>query len=280
MNLNGRSKLYLWFCLFAVAFLISTLPSLALRTSLVVRPSTPFEPNLIGQISFALIPFYLIVVLLFLLPLLYSRKTFIAILFLGGFLLLVAWITSALGQLPPPTFPTAVPQGSVKEEIIEEATPAPLPPSEEAETPSTPAWFITAVPLLLLFILICAVGYLVWTFWPREPTFSPFTEISREAEIALADLASGGDFNDAILRCYQQMTETINLYRGVDRAKATTAREFEQTLLHLGLPEEPVMTLTRLFEAARYSAEGTPTESEAVAIDSLTAVIAACKEAL
>jgi hypothetical protein len=86
-------------------------------------------------------------------------------------------------------------------------------------------------------------------------------------ETALAALESGAELHNVVLRCYEEMTRLLNEARGIRRPQAMTAREFELTLTQLGLPEEPVVSLTRLFEEAR-------------SVQSLTAVAAACQEVI
>lgn len=279
MSINGRQKIYVWAAFLALLILTSSIPSLSLLTDKGALATDIRPPNVLGQISFALIPFYLIIILFFLLPLLRSRKGVIGIALFGGILLFFAWAIAMLGNIPPPAYPTAVPPEAVEEEVpVNDPTPAPTPSIIQEAPQETPSWFATIFNIAITLILVTAVAFAIRQVWPRQIDYS-FMELSRDAEQALADITSGGDFNNAILRCYHDMSHTINEFRGVNRSHATTPREFEETLIRLGLPEEPVITLTRLFETVRYSANEMPPEAEEEAINSLTAVIAACKEA-
>ena len=62
-----------------------------------------------------------------------------------------------------------------------------------------------------------------------------------------------GDFRAAVIRCYRRLCETLDEH-GVPREKCQTAREYESAVSEiLDIPEDPVSTLTDLFEEARYS---------------------------
>jgi hypothetical protein len=58
-----------------------------------------------------------------------------------------------------------------------------------------------------------------------------------------------------------------------------TPSEFEQALQGKGLPREPVHQLTHLFEEVRYGARQVGEREERQAIDSLSAIVAACTRA-
>lgn len=102
--------------------------------------------------------------------------------------------------------------------------------------------------------------------------------ILREAEIAVAALLDGQNFSDVILRCYFEMTNAIQLEHGISREKNLTVREFEQQLDKQGFPSQPVQNLTALFEKARYGIETIGDEDQALAIESLGAIIRYCKK--
>ena len=79
------------------------------------------------------------------------------------------------------------------------------------------------------------------------------------------------------MRCYYDMVRVLNEERGITRPRAMTPREFEERLRELGIPDEPVRRLTRLFEEVRYGAK-TPGESEEEqAIFCLNAIVWASK---
>jgi hypothetical protein len=81
-------------------------------------------------------------------------------------------------------------------------------------------------------------------------------EMRREAAAVLArasdDLAVGGDYRTAVLRCYRDMVKLLS-GKGVRDEEHMTAREFEALARgELGLGDE-LAQLTALFEEARYS---------------------------
>jgi hypothetical protein len=56
-----------------------------------------------------------------------------------------------------------------------------------------------------------------------------------------------------------------------------TAREFQRRLGRIGIPEEPVAQLTKLFESVRYGSKETGPEEERLALRSLSAIVSACE---
>jgi hypothetical protein len=126
------------------------------------------------------------------------------------------------------------------------------------------SWLIVAISALLVGLLLAAI----WFFWRRlraQP--SPLARLADEAQQALTDLQSGGDLKDTVLRCYREMSRILSEQRGVTRPRDMTPREFEQQLAAVGLGDEHIRRLTRLFERVRYGARqaGEPEEREAVA---------------
>ena len=117
--------------------------------------------------------------------------------------------------------------------------------------------------LFLLFISLAVIlffGFIVWMIflWQRsEPSvmhIQPLEEIGEAARLALAELNTGVDERDAVIQCYARMSEVVMHSIHVERGASRTAAEFASRLEVLGLPGEATRRLTRLFEAARYSA--------------------------
>lgn len=104
----------------------------------------------------------------------------------------------------------------------------------------------------LLLLLVIAAGWLLWR--RLHPPSLLLEQIGTQAEAALEELRSGGNFRNTILRCYAEMCQVLNRERGIQRDRGMTPREFEQHLQQAGLPAEPVRRLTRLFERVRYGA--------------------------
>ena len=71
----------------------------------------------------------------------------------------------------------------------------------------------------------------------------------------IKEIKSGREWDDAVIRCYAKMSSVVSQKRNLDRKKSMTPKEFSQILIETGLPETPVMRLTRLFEKARYGSK-------------------------
>jgi len=142
---------------------------------------------------------------------------------------------------------------------------------------NTPQWLNWLASLAIaLLILALAVGG-IWIIKRRgrgEPSSRIMSELAQRAEDAIQALQDGGDLSDTVIRCYVQMSQLLYRERGIQRAAAMTAREFELALLARGLPAQPVCVLTRLFEQVRYGNERPTKHQEQQAIDSLSAIAA------
>jgi hypothetical protein len=102
-------------------------------------------------------------------------------------------------------------------------------------------------------------------------------QVAQQAEQAAADLEAGGEFRDIIIRCYREMSSVLQQERGIRRDAAMTPREFMVVLRSKGLPAEPVRQLTLAFEASRYGHASATEQQERVAVDSLRAIVDACR---
>jgi len=142
-------------------------------------------------------------------------------------------------------------------------------------TPST-LLLIVAVAIVGVYAIVFAVGLL-----PRLASIATYTppdvrkskkELARAVRTAIADLESGGDFRDAVLRCYRSMVLLFEA-RGRRVRPEQTAREFEaEALASVGVSRAGVDELTSLFEEARYSTHAIGAAHRDAAIASLTAV--------
>jgi hypothetical protein len=124
-------------------------------------------------------------------------------------------------------------------------------------------------------LLVGIIGLVWWRFsvFRREEKAD---EVLREAQQAVADLKSGQQFEHVIIRAYVRMSQALQEQRGIDRRKAMTAREFETLLVEKGVPVDPVRQLTRLFETVRYSPDALEETQQALALDSLDAIVRYC----
>lgn len=155
---------------------------------------------------------------------------------------------------------------------------AALPPPSQFNG-EVPPWLTAFTSLILAAFVVLLVGLLAWTFYRRRttpPATALLDQIAEEAEDALATLHAGGDLRSAIIRAYREMNRVVLDARGVARRQDMTAREFEQQLALVGLPDQPVRDLTRLFEEVRYGAKDLGPWEERRAITCLTAIVEAC----
>jgi hypothetical protein len=164
--------------------------------------------------------------------------------------------------------------------IIEETL-----PTEPAEAvpmqppPSAPDWMVTVTVIVLAVFLagILAVLWIAFSGRFRRP-ISISDEISLEVQAALDELEAGGDFPDVVIRCYARMSQVLQEARGLAREESMTPHEFETSLIQYGFPEVAVHNLTRLFEDVRYGSLKADEKGTAVAVESLSAIVAFCQE--
>lgn len=180
--------------------------------------------------------------------------------------------------------------------LLREPPPAGLPEPDETpaqaseETSSAPAttfafepppWLILGASLGLALLLIGGIALAGVRLSRRQrPTFtpSPLPELAEEARRALFDLRAGLDLQNTIIRCYQEMSETLQEYRGLRRNTAMTPQEFARALAPTNLPQADIWRITNLFERVRYGQHKLAPEEEKEAIACLTAIVQACEE--
>jgi hypothetical protein len=144
-----------------------------------------------------------------------------------------------------------------------------------SETP--PPEFTLAVILVVSILLTAAGGAVVWFFWQRKPPDFAFEKLADEARNAVESINAGGDFEEAIMRCYSEMSRVLTAEKGIIRPTSMTPREFEERLGDRGLPQASLNTLTRLFEQARYSRIPAAPQEQNLALACLADIIEACK---
>jgi hypothetical protein len=145
------------------------------------------------------------------------------------------------------------------------------------ETPEPPP----SLTWLLSLLFLAGVLWLVYLLWRRRPRREErplsFRQLSDRAFAAIAELRQGQQLDDVILRCYQEMSETVARQQHLQRGPGATPREFARTLQRAGLPETAVAQLTSLFEQVRYGGLMPGKREQLQAIDSLEAIVAACE---
>ncbi len=194
-------------------------------------------------------------------------------------LYLLTNLADSLTKRNPQETPTPEPGQAEGQSVLPEgqiATPQPL----QSTAPSP--WLDVGVCLGLAFILAILITILAWGIYraSRERTGDAISRLADEAQDALDAILAGGNIRETVIRCYVQMTQVVAIERNLRREEAMTPHEFEQILLNkMKLPEVPVHRLTSLFEAVRYGDYHPGKREEMEAIDSLTAIAAACKGA-
>jgi hypothetical protein len=155
-----------------------------------------------------------------------------------------------------------------------------VPETPVAETSTSSPWLDAGICIGLAAILAIMITVLAWGIYraSREAAGDAMSRLADQAQDAIDALHAGGNIRDTVIRCYIQMTQVLAEERNVRREEAMTPHEFEQILLtRLKLPEAPVRRLTGLFEAVRYGDYHPGKREEMEAIDSLSAIAAACK---
>jgi len=152
--------------------------------------------------------------------------------------------------------------------------------SAPIESPPNVAEFISNPPAWLAFvislILIVLVLGVIWYFWKRSRRHeNPLQLLVQEAHEALHSLRAGRNWKDTVVRCYREMSRTLSEHKGLRRPSAMTPREFEEHLQSIGLRDEHIQRLTRLFEEVRYGAKTSDERKEREAALCLEAIVQA-----
>jgi hypothetical protein len=161
--------------------------------------------------------------------------------------------------LPPPT------------PIYNDLSPQVFQPSAEFRPPQVPnlILYLVSFTIISLFIFTALIIYRWQRSRPSRENLNPLEGLGEAAQLALDDLASSLDGQDAIIICYMRMSEVVMQKRDMERGKSRTASEFATKLISAGLPGDMVRRLTRLFESARYGMR----ESQLVEIEEAKACL-------
>ncbi|MBI1744270.1 DUF4129 domain-containing protein [Candidatus Acetothermia bacterium] len=132
-------------------------------------------------------------------------------------------------------------------------------------------------PWLIFFVIVIALSFialgifLMRRYWARRR--GDFLEdLAGLTERAAHDLRAGGELRNIVLRCYRDMSLLLSKQKKVTIRQAMTAREFEQHLNTLGVRDDHVHQLTRLFEWVRYGRHEANETEEREAIACLEAI--------
>lgn len=142
--------------------------------------------------------------------------------------------------------------------------PTQVSPSGDDEAPSpgrSPGW---VAYLGAAAIAAATAWWVLRRLRPRSPEEGE--EIRDALAEASADLAAGLPVSDVVVRCWTRMVAVLTQHmQGVNRP-AVTPREIADQLTRLGLGEESVLVLTKLFEEVRYGhKDSEPRRAEALA---------------
>ncbi len=136
---------------------------------------------------------------------------------------------------------------------------------------------IFMVSLVIAVILSGIVLVAIWRFRKQHQVSRPGCEmLAEEAWNALQRLETGEEFRKTIIRCYREMMQIVRNTHGIIREQHMTPREFEIILKSYGIPDLPVVQLTRLFEKARYGADLSGYNHEQLAVQCLQKISEIC----
>lgn len=141
-------------------------------------------------------------------------------------------------------------------------------PFPTLEQVHVPAW----ATFLFVLIVLCVLGvaiFVVWRLWrarARPTAVEEFADLTRRYA---KELRSGAPVHETILRCYREMCHLLSERFHLEISRAMTAREFERRLAQIGVLEEHISRLSRLFEWARYSPARPTPEQEREALQLL-----------
>jgi hypothetical protein len=190
--------------------------------------------------------------------------------------LIIMWISEVSNQLPrdeergglPPGFPDF-------SDLSRNST---ILPGFEANPQS---WMLILTIISVAGLVAAITFFGLRSLSKRDSTDDDeFQELASRAQAALDDIeADRIEFDDVIIRCYAEMSQALQVEKGIKRKQAVTSHEFEKELLSKGFPAHPVQQLTKLFEQVRYGRQKLGEDAKGRAMESLREIIAFCKGA-
>jgi hypothetical protein len=155
-------------------------------------------------------------------------------------------------------------------------------PAPVFEAPQEVSWLSFAVGFGVIILLVLLIWWAnrIWVqFRERIASQDPLREIAAIARESLSELKSGRSYENAIVECYDRMSEVIARKQGLKREHTMTPSEFAVRLTRAGLPRGPIESLTALFESVRYGRQSAGQTEINQAIHSLTSILDYCGEA-
>lgn len=203
-----------------------------------------------------------------------SRQIRIALLVLSlfvGSILGLLYLYNLYGQ-PPQEAEEAEQDAGLPPRVSPERIPAEL----FENPPDWLDWVSTATTIGLLAV-VATVAWIAWRWLSARRAKAPLEIVATEAEATLAEIRAGANLKDAVMRCYFDMNQALRKRLGLVRQEGMTPREFEETLLQVGLPTQSVQRLTRLFEGVRYGRQTASERDKREAVTSLETIIQAAR---
>ena len=234
-----------------------------------VLPAEIYEVPIMVIALLILVPFLLFILIMIFVPKARGRA-------IRNFLMILMWafLLYALNSW------SNTEQVEETEEIVSEIIESPITSFQQdvALLPEfntdSPDWLVYLIGIVVI-LGIAGTGYYLYLRSSQVEGEEDLELLANEAQSAIDEIQAGGDFRNAILRCYSQMCIILRRDRGLYRSHWMTPREFEQRMLRAGLPRKPVAGLTQLFEFVRYAGYDPDSEQETLAIDYLDAIAAA-----
>jgi Na+-transporting methylmalonyl-CoA/oxaloacetate decarboxylase gamma subunit len=125
----------------------------------------------------------------------------------------------------------------------------PFPTLEQVHVPSWVTFLFVLGALLLIGVTI----FVAWRLWRARTRTTPIEELADLTRRYAQELRYGAPVHETILRCYREMCQLLSERFHLEISRAMTAREFERRLAQIGVLEEHIVRMSRLFEWARYS---------------------------
>lgn len=131
-----------------------------------------------------------------------------------------------------------------------------------------PAW-VTFLFVLGALLVLAVTIFVVWRLWRARARPETIEELADLTKRYAQELRYGAPVHETILRCYHEMCQLLSTRFHLEISRAMTAREFEKRLAQIGVLEEHISRLSRLFEWARYSPARPTPEQEREALQLL-----------
>jgi hypothetical protein len=145
------------------------------------------------------------------------------------------------------------------------------------QPPHVPPWMTYLISLAILWVVLLAAWFLYrrrqLSKGRRTGALGSIADIARAS---LRQLGEGRHWGDVVIETYARMSDTVSARRGLNRAAASTPREFAARLAAAGLPADSVGRLTRLFESVRYGGHASTERDMREAVACLESIVRAC----